>query len=202
MPFNISNPQTLNLLKARRSVKGKAMIEPGPDSDQLKQILSAAIRVPDHGKLGPWRFIVLEDDDRTKLGALISEGLNEEGDASPKVCEKMAGYATQGPTLIIAISSPVEHRAIPVFEQQLSMGAACQTLLIAAHAMGFVGQWLTGWAATSETVRSGLDIKAHERIAGFIFLGSQDNEPSERPRPNFDDKVQWGLRAQRAQRTL
>lgn len=193
MPFNISNPQTLTLLNARRSVKGKAMVEPGPDSDQLKQILSAAMRVPDHGKLSPWRFIVLEDDDRIKLGALISKGLKGEGDVSPKVCEKMAGYATQGPTLIIAISSPVEHRAIPPFEQQLSMGAACQTLLIAAHALGFVGQWLTGWAATSKTVRAGLDIKSHEKIAGFIFLGSQGNEPSERPRPNFDDVVKWGL---------
>lgn len=194
MPFNIPNPQTLDLLNARRSVKGKAMVKPGPDSGQLKQILSAAIRVPDHGKLSPWRFIVLEDDDRTKLGGLISKGLKEEeGNVSPKVCEKMAGYATQGPTLIIAISSPVEHRAIPPFEQQLSMGAACQTLLIAAHALGFVGQWLTGWAATSETVRTGLDIKAHERIAGFIFLGSQDSEPSERPRPNFDAVVKWGL---------
>ena len=193
MPFNISNPQTLNLLNARRSVKGKAMVEPGPDHDQLKQILSAAIRVPDHGKLSPWRFIVLEDSDRTKLGSLISHGLKDEGDVSPKVCEKMAGYASQGPTLIIAISNPVEHRAIPPFEQQLSMGAACQTLLIAAHALGFVGQWLTGWAATSKTVRAGLDIKSHEKIAGFIFLGSQGKEPSERPRPNFDDVIKWGL---------
>lgn len=193
MSFNISNPQTLNLLASRRSVKAKAMVEPGPDRDQLRALLEAAIRVPDHGKLNPWRFIVLTGDDRQKLGALISQGLKIEGEVSDKICEKMAGYATQGPTLIIAISSPVEHRAIPPFEQQLSMGAACQTLLIASHALGFVGQWLTGWAATSPTVHAGLDIKSHEKIAGFIFLGSQACEPSERPRPNFDDVVQWGL---------
>ena len=193
MSFNISNPQTLNLLASRRSVKAKAMVDPGPDRDQLREILKAAMRVPDHGKLSPWRFIVLAGDDREKLGALISQGLKNEGEVSDKVCEKMAGYATQGPTLIIAVSSPVEHRAIPSFEQQLSMGAACQTLLIAAHALGFVGQWLTGWAATSTTVHAGLGIKSHEKIAGFIFLGSQEREPSERPRPNFDDVVQWGL---------
>lgn len=193
MSFNTSNPQTLNLLMKRRSVKAKAMTDPGPDRAQLSEILQAAIRVPDHGKLSPWRFIVLTGEDRNKLGALISQGLQSEGDVSQKVCEKMAGYATQGPVLIIAVSSPVEHRAIPPFEQQLSMGAACQTLLIAAHALGFVGQWLTGWAATSPTVKDGLDIKSHEKIAGFIFLGSQACEPSERPRPNFDDIVQWGL---------
>lgn len=193
MSFNTSNPQTLNLLMKRRSVKAKAMIEPGPDRAQLSEILQAAIRVPDHGKLNPWRFIVLTGEDRNKLGALISQGLKNEGDVSQKVCEKMAGYATQGPTLIIAVSSPVEHRAIPLFEQQLSMGAACQTLLIAAHAIGFVGQWLTGWAATSKTVKDGLGLKSHEKIAGFIFLGSQACDPSERPRPNFDDVVQWGL---------
>ncbi len=188
-----SDTQTLNLLLHRRSVKAKAMTEPGPDHTQLREILKAAIRVPDHGKLNPWRFIVLAGQDREKLGALISKGLKAEGKVSAKICEKMAGYATQGPVLIIAVSSPVKHRAIPHFEQLLSMGAACQNLLIASHSLGFVGQWLTGWAATSPTVKAGLDLKSHEKIAGFLFLGSQGCEPSERPRPNFDDVVQWGL---------
>lgn len=193
MPFNISNPQTLELLKSRRSVKAKAMTEPGPNENQLKEILSAAMRVPDHGKLNPWRFIVLSGDDRKKLGSLITEGMNKEGNVSEKVAGKMAGYATQGPVLIIAVFSPKDHKTIPLLEQQFSMGAACQNLLIATHALGFVGQWLTGWAATSPTIKDGLALADHEQIAGFIFLGSQDKEPSERPRPDFDEVVTWGL---------
>ena len=143
MAFNPSSDDTLKLLLNRRSVKAKAMVEPGPDKAQLTEILKAAMRVPDHGKLSPWRFIVLSGEDREKLGSLITKGLKSEGEVSEKVADKMAGYATQGPILIVAISSPVEHRAIPPFEQQLSMGAACQNLLVAAHAQGFVGQWLT-----------------------------------------------------------
>jgi len=193
MSFNLPNPQTIALLQNRRSVKAKAMIEPGPDSAQVQEILKAAIRVPDHGKLGPWRFIVLQGKDREKLGKLITQGLKSEGETSLKVCEKMSAYATQGPTLIIAISSPVEHKSIPYFEQLLSMGAACQNLLIASHALGFVGHWLSGWAATSPTVHTGLGLKSHEKIAGFIFLGTQDKEPSERPRAEYDDVVQWGI---------
>ncbi len=193
MAFNPTNQETLDLLLHRRSVKAKTMIEPGPNKQQLTEILKAAMRVPDHGKLAPWRFIVLSGEDRKKLGTLISDGLKSEGVTSEKTCEKMAGYATQGPVLIIAVSSPVEHRAIPLFEQLLSLGAACQNLLIATHALGFVGQWLTGWAAKSSTVKAGLGIKDHESIAGFIFLGSQNREPSERPRPEFNDVVQWGL---------
>lgn len=193
MPLNSANPETLNLLLNRRSVKTKDMVEPGPSHNELTQILTAAARVPDHGKLVPWRFIVVDGDERSTLGNIIADALAAESDVSEKVREKMKGYGTQAPTCIIAIYSPSCERPVPVWEQHLSTGAACQNLLIAAHALGYVGQWLTGWAAYSKTVWKELGLHHDEMIAGFIFLGSQSKEPSERPRPDMDTVIKWGL---------
>lgn len=193
VPLNAILPDTMDLLLTRRSVKTRDMVYPAPDKAELKLILQAAIRVPDHGKLSPWRFIVLEGADRDKLGHLITEGMKHEGNVTDRIAEKMSGYATQGPLLIVAVFSPKESAKIPLFEQKLSMGASCQNLLIAAHASGFVGQWLTGWAASSPTVKSGLGLEQHEEISGFIFIGSQSRPPSERPRPELETVVTWGL---------
>ncbi len=177
----------------RRSVKARDMVGPGPDRETLEKILSAGMRVPDHGKLTPWRFIVLEGAAREQLGDLISEALVAENNASENIAEKMKGYATQGPTLVIAIHSPSTARPIPAYEQMLSTGAACQNILVAATALGIAGQWLTGWAATSKTVASGLGLAGDEQIAGFLFFGSQSEEPTERPRPSLEDRVVWGF---------
>jgi nitroreductase len=192
-PLNISNPETYELLMRRRSVKARDMVGPGPDRETLEKILLAGLRVPDHGKLTPWRFIVLEGAARETLGDLISKALMEENNSSETVAEKMKGYATQGPTLVIAIHSPSTARPIPAYEQMLSTGAACQNILVAATALGIAGQWLTGWAATSKTVANGLGLSGDEQIAGFLFFGSQVEEPTERPRPSLDDQVIWGF---------
>jgi len=192
--FNPANPATYDLLTSRRSVKTRDMAEPGPNRDMVEKILSAGMRVPDHGKLAPWRFIVLTGDDRARLGDLIAKGLVAEGETSEKVAEKMKGYATQGPTLVVAVHSPRPESPIPLWEQQLSVGAACQNMLVAATALGFAGQWLTGWASYSPTVTNGLGLSDAEKIAGFLFFGNHgEKTPSERPRPTFEDHVQWGF---------
>ncbi|UTW55967.1 nitroreductase [Kordiimonas sp. SCSIO 12610] len=191
--LNKSNPETLDVLMTRRSVKARDMVSPGPDKETLDKILNAAIRVPDHGKLTPWRFIVLEGAEREKLGDLIANVLISENNTSEKIAEKMKGYATQGPTLVVAIFSPSNERPIPIWEQWLSAGAACQNMLIAATALGVASQWLTGWASTSRTVASGLGLSEMEQIAGFIFFGTQKEAPEERPRPDLNDRVIFGM---------
>lgn len=194
MTLNTPNPSAFETLMNRRSVKAKDMQEPGPDRETLDQILTAAVRVPDHGKLAPWRFIVLEGDERCRLGELISTALVAEGQASEKVAEKMQGYATQGPTLVILISSPSDAKPIPVWEQELSAGAVGMSMLNAATALNVASQWLTGWASFSPTVAKGLGLTEKERIAGLFFFGTHpDNAPLERDRPALDDKVHFGF---------
>ena len=178
---------------SRRSVVAKMMTGSGPDTDSIKQILAAAMRVPDHGKLAPWRFIVLTGKDRELLGDLIAKALVEENETSPSVAEKMKGYATQGPVLIVAISRVIAHPVIPAWEQELSAGAACQNMLVAATALGFAGQWLTGWSAFSPTVMNGLGLAKNERIAGLMFFGNHGEAPTDRKRPVFEEQVTWGF---------
>jgi nitroreductase len=192
--FNPKNAATYDLLMRRRSVKARDMKGPDLSRATVEQILQAGMRVPDHGKLAPWRFLVLVGDERAKLGDLIARGLVAEKETSDKVAEKMKSYATQGPVLIVAIHSPRMDHPVPLWEQQLSLGAACQNMLVAATALGLASQWLTGWASYSPTVTSGLGLSAEEKIAGFLFFGNHgDKIPSERPRPVFEDHVSWGL---------
>lgn len=191
--FNTPNPATFDLLMNRRSVKAKDMEGPGPDRATLEKILRAGMRVPDHGKLAPWRFVVLEGEDRGKLGDAICDALIKEQETSEKIAEKMKGYATQGSVLVVAIFSPREHPAIPHWEQQLSTGAACQNMLIAATALGHAAQWLTGWGSYSPSVRAALQMAEAERIAGFLFFGDKpEKQPTERPRPELENHVTWG----------
>lgn len=194
--FNPANAATYDLLMRRRSVKTRDMVGPGPCRDTVEKILAAGMRVPDHGKLVPWRFIVLTGDNRAKLGEIIATGLVSEGETSEKIAEKMKGYATQGPVLVVAVHTPRPDSPVPLWEQQLSAGAACQNILVAATALGFASQWLTGWASYSPTVTGGLGLAEAEKIAGFLFLGDHgDKTPSERPRPNAADHIQWGFSA-------
>ena len=183
----------LALLRTRRSGKPRDMVEPGPDAAQLRTILEAAIRVPDHGKLNPWRFVVVGSDQRQRLAdVLTSAYLAEKPGAGRLEIETMEQFARQAPTLIVAMSAPVAGSKIPLWEQELSVGAACMNLLTAAHASGFVGGWLTGWPAYSDAVRNAFGSPG-ERIAGFIFIGSPGRALEERPRPDYDKVViNWG----------
>ncbi|MBA3897250.1 MAG: nitroreductase, partial [Sphingomonadaceae bacterium] len=167
---DLSSP--LALLRTRRSGKPRDMVAPGPSPDQLRSILEAAIRVPDHGKLAPWRFIIVGADQRDRLAALIVAAYRAERPRAGRLeIETMKQFARQAPALVVALSAPDAGSKIPHWEQQLSTGAACMNLLAAATATGFVAGWLTGWAAYSDTVRDAFGGPG-DRIAGFLFIGS------------------------------
>jgi len=174
---------TVALLATRRSGKARDMVAPGPDAAQLQAILHAAARVPDHGKLNPWRFVVISDRAAFADG-LMAAYLAGKPDAGRLEREAVTQFATYAPCLVVVIASPKPSH-IPVWEQELSVGAACQNLLVAAHAQGFVGNWLTGWAAYDEQVLALLGGAAPERIAGFFFIGTQAKPLEERPRPDL-----------------
>ncbi len=195
--FNAPNASAYDTLLTRRSVKAKDMRGSGVEKSLLTKILEAGLRVPDHGKLTPWRYIVLEGEDRFKLGRLIKEALIAEGEANEQVADKMQGYATQGPTLVIAVYSPSTAKPIPEWEQMLSAGASVMNMLVAATALGVASQWLTGWASFSPTVMAGLGLKEDEKIAGLVFFGDHpETPPDERPRPSINEIVEWGFPAE------
>ena len=178
----------LALLRTRRSAKPRDLGEPGPDADQLRRIIEIAGRTPDHGKLTPWRFVHVGSEDRDAFAGLLERAYRA-ANAEPGRLEIEAvhRFARQAPTLVVALFSPAESAKIPVWEQELSCGAACMNLLHAAHAMGFSAGLVTGWAAYSEPVRKGLGGGEQERIAGFIFIGTPAEQPEERVRPEVDD---------------
>jgi nitroreductase len=179
----------ISLLLSRRSGKPRDMIAPGPDAAQLETILTAASRVPDHGKLAPWRFVTVAADQRDALAdLLVSAYQAEKPEAGKLELDAMVQFAHQAPSLVVVLSSPVAGSKIPLWEQELSTGAACMQLLNAAHALGFVGGWLTGWPTYSARVRDAFGT-GDERIAGFVFLGTPSNALEERPRPNLSDVV-------------
>lgn len=191
MAFNIKNPETLDLLLSRRSAKSKRMHGPGPSRNEMDKILTAAMRVPDHGKLAPWKLHVFETkESQGKLGqvfgdAYVKENPNQQNDGHRVLKE----FASQAPVLVVVTSHVNREHKVPNWEQILSSGAVGQNLLIATHALGYVGQWLTGWAAFSPTIKAYFNVADEDGIVGFFFLGSCDTPLKERPRPNFDNVV-------------
>lgn len=185
MAFN-DRSTPLTLLETRRSGKPRDLIAPGPDADQLHHILRIAARTPDHGKLAPWRFVIVADDARAKLAEVITTAYRaERPQASATEIAALEQFAHQAPSLVVVLSAPRTGSHIPLWEQELSAGAACMNLLHAAHAMGFAGGWLTGWPSFSDAVRDAFG-QAPERIAGFLFLGTPGRPLDERPRPDMD----------------
>jgi nitroreductase len=174
-------------LSSRRSGKPRDLAGPGPSEDQLREMVRIAGRTPDHGKLAPWRFIIVPDAQRDALAALLEQSYrHEKPDAGRLEIEAMHQFAKQAPALVVVMSSPKANSKIPVWEQELSTGAATMNLLHAAHAAGFAGGWLTGWPTYNEEVRNAFGTE-DERIAGFVFIGTPSRELDERPRPELDD---------------
>lgn len=191
--FNdLSSP--LALLRTRRSGKPRDLIAPGPDEAQLRQILEIALRTPDHGKLAPWRFVIVPSEKREALAQLLQDAyLAEKPDAGRLELESMQQFAHQAPTLVIALSSPVMGSKIPLWEQELSAGAAIMNLLHGAHALGFAAGWLTGWPTYNASVRDTFG-REGERIAGFVFIGTAGRPQEERPRPDYFSNVSvWDI---------
>ena len=176
----------LCLLETRRSAKPREMIGPAPTAEELERMLAIAARVPDHGKLAPWRFVTVGADQRGALASLLHQALNEEdSSATPAHHDKAEQFAHNAGALVVLVSAPVPGHKIPVWEQELSCGAAGMNLLLAAHALGYTAGWVTGWAAYSAIVRASF-CGPGERIAGFIFIGHPASGLVDRPRPPLE----------------
>lgn len=183
-----------SLLATRRSGKARDMTAPGPSPAQLHAILATAMRVPDHGKLAPWRFVTVGEDQRGALSAAMEAAyVAEKPDAGRLEREAARGFALEAPCLVVVMSRPALESHIPVWEQELSAGAVTTMVCVAAHAHGFVANWLTGWAAYSPGVLAAVG-EPGERVAGFVFIGTAAKPLEERPRPQYDAIVrEWRL---------
>jgi nitroreductase len=188
-PLDAARPstETLQLLALRRSTKALLLAEPGPDAAQIDALLTLAARVPDHGKLGPWRFIVFAGEGRARAGEAIAAAL---GADAPDPALERARFL-RAPLVIGVISTAAPHPKIPEWEQVLSAGAACFSLVLAAHAMGFAGCWLTETPTYDPRARAALGLADHERIAGLVYLGTATAAPTERERPDVRARTMW-----------
>ncbi|WP_281856085.1 nitroreductase family protein [Litoreibacter halocynthiae] len=185
------NPDALAFLLTRRSRPHKTLTGPAPDRDALLPLLTAAARTPDHGKLEPWRFIVLEQAALHRLAALTRKrGADLQLD--PDQIDKIAGMFETAPLSVAVVASPKASEKIPEIEQTLSAGAVCLALLNAALAAGWGANWLTGWTAFDRPfLTEGLDLNEPEYVAGFIHMGTETSTPPDRPRPDITAITTW-----------
>ncbi len=183
-------PDALELLKTRRSVKPMELIGPAPTATEIDALLTIAARVPDHGKLKPWRFIVFEGHARDVAGDIIAEIFRA---AHPEAASDQIEFErkrlARAPLVIAVVSRAGPHVKIPEWEQQLSAGAAAMNLVTAAHAMGFAASWITEWYAYDRNVLTKLGLKDGERIAGFVHIGRPAKPPEDRDRPQLAEIV-------------
>lgn len=185
------NPAALDFLLNRRSRPAKTLTTPVPDRETVQTLLTAAGRTPDHGKLEPWRFIVLEKAALARLAAAIPARAAELGIEADKTDKAVAQF-TNADLAIAVVATPKPSEKVPQIEQTYSAGAVCLALLNAALAAGWGANWLSGWASHDRAfVRDTLDLADHETIAGFIHLGTETNTPPERPRPDIDAITTW-----------
>ncbi len=183
----------IEFLTTRRSIPALFLGPPAPDAAQLRQILAAAVRVPDHGKLAPWRFVLLQGDRRAEAGeALLQLRLGRGDSLSDEQRAAERARFTRAPMVIALVSRPQPSAKAPEWEQQLSAGAVGMNLLNGAHALGFAAQWLTDWPVYDAEARALLGLQDTERLAGFIHIGTPKTPPQERPRANPEDLLtEW-----------
>jgi len=191
--LNKLDSKTIDFLTTRRSTVARMMGDPGPNDDELRQIMEAGMRVPDHGRLTPWRFIVIRGDARDTIGDVIATSFKRNNpDAIQEQIEIEQERLTRAPIVIAVVSRVHREHKIPVWEQILSSGAACQTMLIAAQSTGYAAQWLTEWYAYDSDVKKAIGAEADDEIAGFVYLGNPVGELTDRARPIYDHIVsEW-----------
>jgi nitroreductase len=186
------NEKLIEYLKTRRSMPAFQMKEPGPSKEEIEEILTLATRVPDHGKLAPWRFIVMTGDARKRITdelAAIAKG--DKPDLSAEMIQVEETRFLRAPVVIAVVSRAGPHMKIPEWEQIMSAGAVCLNMVMAANALGYVSNWLTEWMAFDERAHRVLGVERGEKVAGFIHIGSTDFPVVERPRPVLADIVTW-----------
>ncbi len=183
-------PDALELLKTRRSVKPREMTGPGPSPAELDTILTIGARVPDHGKIVPWRFIVFEGDGRLRAGAVIARvfAAKNPGATTEQIDAESRRLAVARTVIAVDIGAR-PHPKVPAWEQELSAAASAMSIVLAASALGYVANWLTGWAAFDRDVLAGLGLKDSEKLVGFIHIGRASGPAEDRPRPDLGDIV-------------
>lgn len=183
-------PDAVALLKTRRSVKPIEMAGPGPTPAELDTLLTVASRVPDHGKLTPWRFIVFEGDHRLAIGDKLAQVFQSDNpQATPDQVAFERNRLARAPLVIAVVSKAAPHAKIPEWEQIMSAGAAAMNLVTAAHALGYAAAWLTEWYAYDRRVLEALGLAPPEKIAGFVHIGQPQRPPEDRPRPPLSEIV-------------
>lgn len=192
LPQQCPDAAFLARLALRRSTKVAHLASPGPEGETLDAIMRLGARVPDHGKLGPWRFIILSGDNRQAYGRKIAALLSDRGQV--KDAERLAqeeGRFLRAPLVIAVVFSPVESPKIPEWEQMLSAGAVCYNLLLAANGFGYGGCWLSEWVAYDRDALALLGLSEKEKLAGLVYLGTPTEAPIERPRPTAASRVTY-----------
>lgn len=182
----------LQLLK-RHSTPAKALVEPAPDDEQLRQILQIAMYAPDHGRINPYRFITIRGDARHELSRVFGEAVKKRDlDVTDEYLKKQKDKPLRSPLIIVVVASLIESPKIPEIEQMLCAGAAAHNILLASNAMGFGSIWLTGDNAYDPLVESALGLAGNEKIVGFVYLGTEEMVIPNPAKPSVDEKIsQW-----------
>ena len=174
----------LAFLKSRKSASAKAMSEPGPSRAQLDEILEIAVRVPDHGKLSPWRFILIEGEGRARIGQGFAEVWAKNNSTHGRESlDFQSGLFMRAPVILVVVSAAAVHGKIPVWEQQMSSAAVCYNAVLAATALGFDAQWQSDWVAYDEGAKAVMGVTEAEKISGIIYIGTASIALEDRPRP-------------------
>lgn len=181
----------VDYLRNRHSTPVAQIGEPGPSYSELESILAFASRVPDHGKLAPWRFIVYRGDERARLGEVFLSIQQQSGELEEAARDAERNRFLRAPVVVGVVSTAAPHAKIPEWEQVLSAGAVGLNMLMAANAHGYVANWRTEWIAYDDHALAALGVKQGERVAGFIHIGSSDFPVPDRPRPDLDSIVTY-----------
>lgn len=190
--MNSKNETLVDFLKTRRSTPVLQLAAPGPDRGALEEMLTIASRIPDHGKLAPWRFIVYAGEARAQVGEKLADIVKaDDPEASDKRLTLERERLTRAPLVVAVVSRAAVHPKIPEWEQIMSAGAVCYNLVVAANAFGYGATWLTEWYAFDERAKPALGVEPEEKIAGFIHIGTRTEPPFERVRPVLEEIVTW-----------
>jgi nitroreductase len=189
LPLPLPSPELQHRLATRRSAPAQALGGPGPSRAEVERILRLGARSPDHGKLFPWRFVVMGPQSRATLAEALEPHAERQPD--PGKARKVLSKLTAAPVTVLVVSAPVESQKVPAWEQQLSAGAVCMNLEHAANALGYSASWITDWYSYDPQALEMLGVGEGERVAGFIHIGTLAEPPLERPRPDLTQKVVW-----------
>lgn len=189
LPLPLPSPELQHRLATRRSAPAQALGGPGPSRAEVERILRLGARSPDHGKLFPWRFVVMGPESRAALAGSLEPHAARQPD--PGKARKVLAKLTAPPLSILVVSTPVESHKVPAWEQQLSAGAVCMNLEHAANALGYASSWITDWYSYDPQALELLGVSAGERVAGFIHIGTLAEPALERPRPDLGRKADW-----------